>query len=105
MKELLKSVEALTEEEIIRDNKTHALFHSPHEGYAVMLEEVDELKDCLTKFDGIDIAMKALWGMIRGDDRNTGCCTKAIKRRACHAAAEAIQVAAMAQKYLDSFEG
>jgi len=35
----------LIEKELHRSNSTFPLFHSPHEGYAVIKEELDELWD------------------------------------------------------------
>ena len=54
-------------------NAKHGGFHSTHEGYAVLLEEVDEL-----------------WADIKGNDTP-------------HSCEEAYQVAAMAIKYLMHF--
>jgi hypothetical protein len=38
-----KTALRLVKEELDRATKQHAAFNSPHEGYAVILEEVDEL--------------------------------------------------------------
>lgn len=59
-------------EEVERAERKHPAMNSPHEGYAVLLEEVDEL-----------------WDEIKRDEG-----------RATAAQIEAIQVAAMAVRYL-----
>ena len=68
------------EEEARRAIEIHGTFQSPHEGYAVILEELDELWDVVKKVK-------------RRDDRPLGL-TK-----------EAIQVGAMALKFLNDFGG
>lgn len=39
----------LIEKEFLRANKLYDIFHSNHEGYAVLKEEVDELWDAIKK--------------------------------------------------------
>lgn len=45
---MLKCLE-LAEQEYIRSNTLYPMFHSTHEGYAVIKEEVDELWDEIKK--------------------------------------------------------
>lgn len=42
MKEILIEIDRLAEEELSRANKVNPMFHSDHEGYAVIQEEIDE---------------------------------------------------------------
>lgn len=50
MKVPLELIQAL-DEEFERATATNGSFHSAHEGYAVLLEEVDELKEWVWKKD------------------------------------------------------
>jgi hypothetical protein len=100
MKELLKSVEALTAEELARSYEKFSKFNSPHEGWAVMLEESNEHTEDCGKING---AMQAFWEQVKLNNREAqGKIALQVKQYSIHAAAEAIQVAAMAQKYIDS---
>lgn len=86
----------LINEELEAANKEHGQFHSLHEGYAVLLEEFEETQ---SELDEVRRYMDYMWGHIK-DDNNT--CTQHFAARvqnvAMRAAAEAIQVAAMALK-------
>ena len=70
MSEPLSRILDDVEEEVLRAEAKFASFHSAHEGYAVLAEEVDEL-----------------WDAVKADDR-------------AQARAEAMQVAAMAVRFL-----
>lgn len=98
MKELLLAVEKLANEELNRSYKKFPSFHSPHEGYAVIKEELEETDEEVT---GIKHGAMCMWSAIRCNDV-TPVYLNEIKEHAIHAAAEAIQVAAMAQKFLNS---
>lgn len=93
-----KDVEKLVEKELASANERFPQFHSPHEGWAVICEEVEELRQ---ETDDVEEALNILWGRVRYNMRNNPCFAIKIKERAVAAACEAIQVAAMAQKYLD----
>ena len=67
----------LAEKEYRRSNELYPMFHSTHEGYAVIKEEVDEL-----------------WDYIKESKKVTPC----IMQRA-----EVIQIMAMCVKFLESF--
>ena len=69
-------------------------FHSDHESFSVILEEVAETKEELQII--ID-CMNGLWRSVRQDNKNGGILTD-IERHARRLACEAIQVAAMARK-------
>lgn len=90
-------VRELVATELAAANRKHPPFHSQHEGYAVILEEMQETEEAirLAKID-LEIA----WRNIR-DDIGAEVEICGLKERAIHAACEAIQVAAMCQKFLD----
>lgn len=103
MKELKAQVEKLTEEEAKRSMVKFPLFNSTHEGYAVLLEEIDEQQE---ESRLIECYSKILWGEVKRNALKTDLfeTLEVIKKRAILNAAESIQVAAMAQKYIDSFK-
>lgn len=97
-----KDVEALVQKELEAANKKFPLFHSPHEGYAVLLEETEEL-------DGYNAAIKydmlCLWNAVKRNNAETALETVSrTYERAVNAAIEAIQVAAMCEKFKVSSE-
>lgn len=91
-------VRELVNVELESANRQFPQFHSPHEGWAVMLEECKELEDEHRK---ISSEMEEMLSSIRMNDNGDIECAQIILRHAVFAACEAIQVAAMAQKYLD----
>lgn len=93
-----KIIHTLIEEELAEANKEHPLFHSPHEAYGVIKEEVEELHEELVACEGL---LQELWGCVR-EDCGSEFTLKQLKSHAIYAVQEAIQVAAMAQKALDS---
>lgn len=82
----------------VQNAKKHGeKFNSSHEGYGVLLEEVDEVNDAL---GFLEEHKKALWQMVKID------CDSGIKIELTHilscaidVAKEAIQVAAVAYKF------
>ena len=96
MRELLKKVEVLAEEELARANNTYPQFSSFHEGWAVILEEMEEAEERLTDAKQ-DLSL--VWWMIKNneDPRKTEI-IKRLKNDATQLAAEAIQVMAMCLK-------
>lgn len=96
------AIEKLAEMEKQDANRKFPLFHSMHEGYAVLLEEVEEAREALTR---TEISLSALWAHIR--DNNAGRALEfagRIREHALDLAVEAVQAAAMAQKFIDSAE-
>lgn len=96
------AIEKLAEMEKQDANRKFPLFHSMHEGYAVLLEEVEEAREALTR---TEISLSALWAHIR--DNNAGRALEfagRIREHALDLAVEAVQAAAMAQKFIDSME-
>ena len=72
-----------------------ATYASEHEGYAVLLEEVEESKECLQSVEKI---LNELWKSVRknvyADDT-----LWMIKQAAINMAQEAVQVAAVCERY------
>ena len=75
-----------------------AFYNSEHEGYAILLEEVEELKESV---DIIQRYLSDLWTNIRNNEiKNIN--LDGIGNWARSAAEEAIQVAAVSEKFLSS---
>lgn len=101
MTELMKIVTGATESER-RDAYEHfGDLHSYNEGYGVLAEEIDEvheqIKWMMHYFD-------RLLRVIRYDLRELGSDLGQIRRNAQFAACECIQVASVAQRFLDLIE-
>lgn len=94
------AIEKLAEMEKQDANRKFPLFHSLHEGYAVLLEEIEEARESLNFAEG---NLSILWAHVR--DNNAGRAMEIAGRVREHAldlAVEAVQAAAMAQKFIDS---
>lgn len=103
MNAVRSDVEQLVKKELESANKRFPAFHSPHEGWAVIREEYEELQQ---ETEYVEECLNILWSRIRHNaELDTGFPTTKIKERAIAAACEAIQVAAMAQKYIEMLDG
>lgn len=101
MKDLLKEVEILTGIELERASIENGFkFNSMHEGYAVILEEVQEAEEELER---VKQKLKFVWGHTRQDVYSVQA-IEMLNHYAKLLACEAVQVAAMAQKFMDSFK-
>ena len=101
MEELKLEVEMLAVTELERANeKFDSKFNSTHEAYAILKEEVEEAE---AELKNAKMMLENCWFDIK---RNTTPNRNiiAIKNCAVNLAAESIQVAAMCQKFIDSFE-
>lgn len=100
MNAVKEDIEKLVQKELKAANEKFPLFASNHEGYAVIKEEVEEAKECLYN---VTVAIKEVWNNTKSNydiDYNI----EALKSEAINGAIELIQVAAMAQKFIDSAE-
>lgn len=103
MNQVKDKIPALVAEELAAANVVHNLFHSPHEGYAVLLEEVEEVKE---EMRCMESNLGRLWGCVRADAfKSIPEWARYLENSAMQLAAEAIQVAAMARKMQDSLKG
>ena len=104
MEELIKNVVCAECEEYGRASvKFGAVNNSDHESYAVLREEVDEAVGAM---DDVDNLMDAFFEMVKKNEEDEMKLEilNVIKHRAEEAAAESIQVAAMARKAIETIE-
>jgi len=96
-----KAIEKLAMEELERSNKRHSLFNSTHEGYAVIKEEVEEAEEELNDMQG---KLLTIWCNVRNDNAygTMDGHVEILRKFALNLAAEAIQVAAMCSKFIES---
>lgn len=100
MNAVSEDVAKLVEKELESANAQFEPFHSEHEGWAVMQEEAEELRE---ECENIEMAMEQIWHRIR-IGLPTATYAALVEQTAEAAACEAVQVAAMARKYLDMLE-
>ena len=101
MNAVKSEVEKLVQKELVSANRRFPMFRSDHEGAAVICEEIQEAE---YEFECIKDRFQELWRAVKCNmtsewisEINT-----VIENRAVNLACEAIQVAAMAQKFIDS---
>lgn len=101
MQNLINNVKPLVDYELKEANAQFSLFQSTHEGYAIMLEEVEESQ---TEDEKINDGIEKLWYEVKnnGSKERLNAICEVIKIHAILNAAESIQVAAMAQKFIES---
>lgn len=100
MKELMNGVKLLTKEECERGIDNHGYFNSDHEALGIIWEEVTE---CNTENEKIRFCFDAFMDTVFNDIDDLKCDRILKLRKAAVACAcEAIQVAAMCEKW---FEG
>lgn len=93
-----ETIEKLVELELDEANKTYPLFHSPHEAYAVLKEEVEELEYEANWVTGL---LDVMWREVKADEDILQTAND-IHKRAVMLVQEAIQVAAMCEKIKQS---
>ena len=97
MDHLLPGVDALVElEHRTIVEKYGEGYHSMHEGYAVMLEEVEEAQE---KLDSVKEWHGKIWACIRDNMDISEYKLKRIESEAMDLAAEAVQIAAVARRW------
>ena len=84
--------------------RAHGLFHSDHEAWAVLKEEVEELCECLDEQEAMHHRLDLLWDMIRINNEIGEGDVNLIYDFAKSCAKEAVQVMAMCMKWRDSNE-
>lgn len=94
----ITNIEKLVQIEFKEANIVHPLFHSTHEAYGVIKEEVEETEQELI---AVKENLKQFWELVKVDCYGENQ-LKCMKSYAMNVAREAIQVAAMCQKALDS---
>lgn len=100
MKKLKEEMVDVANKELNRANENFPLFHSRHEGAAVIYEELEESKEAL---ESLETSFKCLWDDVRG--KETPCFLKEeikplkLADMALDLACEAVQTAAMLMKY------
>lgn len=98
---LRKDVMKLVNEELERANDMFPMFHSDHEGLAVILEERDEVRSDYVRMR--ECANKLMESVFKDEDReNKTICANALALNAVYVACEAVQTAAMAIKFIRS---
>lgn len=90
-------VRDLVKIELAAANERFPQFQSAHEGYAVIREELEETEE---KVEMSKKYLKFLWDSIKMDGK-TKWAVEYMKELSINAACEAIQVAAMCQKFLE----
>lgn len=102
MDKILEKMEAAEEAEYEKILAKWGVFHSAHEGYSVLLEEVEEAQE---EMESLGADMKSFWRMIREDnDTEAENIAEMMYQDAIRGAAELIQVAAVCKKFIESTE-
>lgn len=95
MNAIENDVRALVDKELAAANERFPQFHSQHEGYAVIVEEVEECDEAL---QFLKQNLKEEWASIRADKKAD---MTWVFPFAWKLACEAIQVAAMCRKFME----
>ena len=100
MEKLLFDMRCATCNELERANKQHSMFNSLHEEYGILAEEIAEAKEA---FEETERMFDSFFMCVRKDNYSSANDNlEHIKKNALDCAAEMVQVAAMAQKAIDS---
>ena len=99
MNAVKQDVEKLVQKELESANQKFPMFRSDHEGAAVIVEEIEEAH---SEMLDMELNYKSLWQTVKENFINTASYAELIFDDAINLACEAIQIAAMAQKFIDS---
>ena len=99
--ETIDLVKNAIKEETINAKKHGNLYHSNHEAYSIIREEVDEATECI---NAMNTFMRSLWDKIKQDEPNLKHEVDGVYSMALWGAMECIQVAACINKFLDREE-
>ena len=98
MNAVKQDVEKLVQKELESANQRFPMFRSDHEGAAVIFEEIEEADDELKSIKSV---FEELWYTVKSNESNEPWVSR-VMEYSVNLACEAIQVAAMAQKFIDS---
>lgn len=103
MEQIKSEIERIAKDELKRANEKFPLFHSKHEGFAVILEEIWESEN---EFEYIKHFFKELkWSVFCDHPKHElKSDVKALKNTAVKACAELVQVIAMCDKFIISMD-
>lgn len=90
----MKKIEELVQQELKEANEIYPAFASDHEAYAVIKEELEE---CWEELEACGRQLGGIWEQTK-NDLNSHALYTYLKEHAKRLAAEAIQLAAMADK-------
>lgn len=99
MSTIKSDVEKLVQKELGAANQKFPVFHSDYEGAAVIVEEIEEAK---AELEEIDDNFHNLWCLVKDNDIRSSTYAGWVFTSSIRLACEAIQVAAMAHKFIDS---
>lgn len=93
-----EEIQALFDKELAKANEHNSQFHSAHEGYAVLLEEIEEVNDVWYRLRGF---VEDIWTFNAKKNETTSEYVEATKKFTAELIKEAIQVGAMCDKFLN----
>lgn len=93
-----EEVQALFDKELAKANEHNPQFHSAHEGYAVLLEEVEKINDVWHRLLGF---IDDIWTFNAKRNETTSEYVEATKKFTIELVKEVIQLGAMCDKFLD----
>lgn len=107
MNAVKEDMEKLVLKELASANERFSLFSSNHEGYAVIKEEIEEaIAEQKELCNYINDLLDFTWSGVKMnlDNQHFNVLMKSMHDTAVNLACEAVQVAAVAQKFIDSAE-
>lgn len=114
---VFEDLDAVVEREVARAKQEHGeTYHSPHEAYAVLREEIEEAQRCLRDVEeaffkkDTGLPRKGVWGLVsltrmgKPSKEQLAAVLRDVMTDAKYGAAELVQVAAVCRKTLDSMD-